>query len=72
MAEFCAQCSDELFSMPSDFKGLSTVEDTENNLFPIVLCEDCGPIQVDHEGNCISYDCGKRHGEMRGSLHGTW
>lgn len=56
MAEFCKQCAEELGFEP-DFVGLSTAEDTAKGLYAIVLCETCGPIQVDHEGKCISPDC---------------
>ncbi len=62
MADFCQQCSFELFG--DDFKelaGLSTEEDTKNGLYPVVICEGCGYIQVDHEGKCVSEDCLSRH-----------
>jgi len=58
MADFCKQCSIEMFN--KDFKelaNLSTEEDTKNGLFPMVLCEGCGYIQVDHTGVCVSEDC---------------
>jgi len=38
-----------------DFKGLSTKEDTEHEMYPFVLCEGCGHILVDHEGNRIKF-----------------
>jgi len=59
MAEFCRQCSIDVFGEDSeDFKGLSTPEDTENEMYCVVLCEGCaGMIQVDHEGNRVTpYD----------------
>lgn len=62
MAEFCKECNYELFDMPSDFAGLTTQEDWELGLSVVVLCEGCGPIQVDPDGKCISNDCPK-HGE---------
>ncbi len=63
MADFCKQCSIEEFGEDhKDLAGLSTAEDTANGLYPVVLCESSGPIQVDHEGACISTDC---------ELHGT-
>ena len=40
-----------------DLAGLSTPQDTEKGVFPLVICEGCGPIQVDHFGNCVSEDC---------------
>ncbi len=53
MAEFCAQCAAE-HGGHSDFKGVQPYE--------VVLCEGCGPIQVDRKGNCLSSDCLKWHG----------
>ena len=67
MADFCRQCSIETFGEDfGDLKGLSTPEHTAQGLYAVVLCEDCGPIQVDHEGNCISPDCWKK-----GHKHGS-
>ena len=64
MADFCKQCSIELFGKDfGDMEGLSTAEHTESGLYPHVLCEGCGGIQVDHEGRCVSSDCLKKHGE---------
>lgn len=63
MADFCKQCSEEIFD--EDFeqlKGLSTPEDTENELYASAICEGCGFIQVDHHGQCISPQCLKKHG----------
>ena len=50
MSEFCEDCNQDLFDMPSDFKGISKFGDTMAGLYACVLCEDCGPIQVDHNG----------------------
>jgi hypothetical protein len=58
MADFCAQCSIEMFEKDfGDLAGQSTAEHTAAGLYPIVLCEGCGPIQVDHTGRCVSTDC---------------
>lgn len=66
MADFCKQCSVGLWpDKPegyNDFIGLSTFEDTCKGLYAIVLCEGCGPCQVDHLGNCVSSDCHEKHG----------
>lgn len=65
MAEFCKQCAAIMFPPDvgqEDFKGLSTEEDTKNGLFAVVLCEGCGPTQVDHTGKCIAPDCLEKHG----------
>jgi hypothetical protein len=57
MADFCNQCTDNRSGdCVGDFVNLSTAADTEAGLFPVVLCEGCGAIQVDHLGNCISHD----------------
>jgi len=63
MAEFCRQCSVSMFGEPyADFEGISTEADTQNKLYPIVLCESCGPCQVYHTGKCVSIDCFEKHG----------
>lgn len=57
MADFCKQCSIEMFG--EDFRelaDLSTEEDTKNGLFCYALCENCGTIQVDHEGIRVDDD----------------
>ena len=70
MADFCKQCSIELFGADTkDMAGLSTAEDTTNSLFCGVICEGCGGTQVDHEGKCIhhgdgnGFECFKRSGQ---------
>lgn len=52
MADFCKQCTEELFDdlCGNDFAGLTTPEDTVQGLYAVVLCEGCGPCQVDHTG----------------------
>lgn len=63
MADFCQQCSIDVFGEDTrDMAGISTEADTNAGRFAVVLCEDCGAIQVDHEGQCVSLDCLKRHG----------
>jgi hypothetical protein len=65
MADFCKQCSLEIFGKDyKDMAGLSTEEHTKKGKFAIVLCEDCGATQVDHDGVCISKDCLKKHGVL--------
>lgn len=67
MADFCKQCSKELLGYndgSNDMVGLSTPEETIKKLYPIVLCEGCGPIQVDHTGRCMSDDCLKKHNKL--------
>jgi hypothetical protein len=63
MADFCQQCSINLFGEDfGDFNGITKHKDFEKGLSCVVLCEGCGVIQVDPEGRCISKDCLKRHG----------
>ena len=63
MADFCHLCSTEGFGEDfCELANLSTPEDTRKGKYCVVICEGCGPIQVDHEGNCISSDCYEKHG----------
>jgi hypothetical protein len=58
MADFCKQCSIDNFGEDyGDLEGITTAENTADKLYASVLCEGCGAIQVDHEGNCISENC---------------
>lgn len=63
MADFCAQCSDDLFppGIRPDFEGATKLGDQMAGLFALVLCEGCGPIQVDWRGRCVSVDCHENH-----------
>jgi len=68
MAEFCRQCAENLYPHnggdihKGDFVGITTIEEEAQGLYAVVLCEGCGPIQVDSEGNCITPDCLEKHG----------
>lgn len=58
MADFCRACSIAIFG--DDFKELASITDPEQwklGKATCVLCEGCGPIQVDPNGNCVSRDC---------------
>jgi hypothetical protein len=67
MADFCAQCSIDLFGEDfGDLADITPIEQFERGLACCVLCEDCGPIQVDPLGRCISTDCAHHHGEQDG------
>ena len=58
MADFCKACSIHHFGKDyNDLAGLSTEKQTKEGRYPVVLCEGCGAIQVDHEGRCVSNDC---------------
>lgn len=63
MASFCKKCSIDIFGEDyEDFAGITTPKDTAEGFYACVLCEDCGPCQVDHTGTCVSEDCMKKHG----------
>jgi hypothetical protein len=56
MADFCRQCSLELFGEDyGDFAGIASTGEVA-----LVLCEDCGLTHVDQWGRCVS-DCDKYH-----------
>ena len=56
MADFCKQCSLEIFCEDfGEMAGISTPEHTVAGRYAVVLCEGCGPCQVDHEGKCFSH-----------------
>ena len=67
MADFCKQCSKEIFGQ--DFKDLSSAGGEQKLTEPgtgwQVLCEGCGPTLVDDAGVCVSADCLKHHGLLR-------
>lgn len=53
MADFCRQCIKDNFQIDgSDFANMCNV-----GQYPVVLCEGCGPIQVNNKGECVSSDC---------------
>jgi hypothetical protein len=61
MADFCKQCSVEIFG--DDFGELADM--CKPGQIILTICEGCGPVQVDHEGTCVSKDCIKKHGEAK-------
>ena len=64
MASFCRQCSLALFGEDfGDLKGRTSKKDWAEGKAVLVLCEGCGAIQVDPDGNCVSADCLERHGK---------
>ena len=66
MADFCAQCSIDIFGEDmGDMAGMISEKKVKAGLVLNVLCEDCGPCQVDHEGRCVSVDCLKKHGLVK-------
>ena len=65
MADFCRQCAEDMWgdANMTDLADLSTEADTANRMYPVVICEGCGVIQVDHTGLCVSEDCLLSHGK---------
>ncbi|MGD9697506.1 hypothetical protein [Acinetobacter sp.] len=66
MAEFCKQCSIDIFDQDhGDFAGIVTEKEyKEQKLAGLVLCEGCGNTFVDHEGTCLDPNCLKHHGRV--------
>lgn len=71
MADFCKQCTAKFLGagLGSDFAGDITEEEERNNICVSVLCEGCGPIRVDREGNCLELDCDE---DGHSILHRQW
>lgn len=58
MADFCKQCAIRIFGEDNgDMADLLTEDEAAQGLCVSVLCEGCGPIRVDREGNCLEFDC---------------
>ena len=56
MAEFCKQCSEDIFGRDfGDLANLSRPIDTLFSRYPVVVCEGCGVTQVNHKGFCIHH-----------------
>lgn len=64
MADFCKQCSEELFGEDfGDLKGLMDEEEAKKGFIIRALCEGCGHIFVDQLGICQG-DCDNpKHGK---------
>ena len=61
MADFCRQCSIDMFGKDfNDLAGITTKDEWLAEKAAVVLCEGCGVIQVDPEGRCVSSDCDKK------------
>jgi len=62
MADFCKECSIDHFGKDyGELAGLVTKEQWELGNAACVICEGCGFIQVDPEGNCIGDNCLNKH-----------
>ena len=58
MADFCKACSIDIFEKDfGDHAAITTEKDWDEGMACVVICEGCGSIQVDPEGNCVSPDC---------------
>ncbi len=58
MADFCKACSHDHFGKDfGELAGLTTKEAWAEEKAAVVICEGCGPIQVDPEGVCVSEGC---------------
>ena len=60
MADFCEACSKDLGFPRNDLSLITSEEDWQNGLACSVICEGCGIIQVDPDGNCVSPHCLKK------------
>ncbi len=64
MADFCKQCSIELFGKDcGDLANLGDGTPLKEGYGWNALCEGCGPTQVNDEGECISPSCIREHGK---------
>jgi hypothetical protein len=58
MAVFCRACSLELFQeYGGEMDGITSQENWAKNVASVWICEGCGPIPVDPEGNCLWPEC---------------
>lgn len=58
MADFCKACSEKHFDKDfGELARITTHEAFADGRAAVVLCEGCGPIQVDPDGRCVSVDC---------------
>ena len=59
MAEFCNACAKAIFGddTPGDFARSTDEASWAEGRATVEICEGCGPIQVDPDGNCVSIDC---------------
>lgn len=68
MADFCSQCSIAVFGEDfGDMAGLLSEAEDKQGFMVTVLCEGCGPIQVNGSGECMSADCLEQHGKKESS-----
>ena len=64
MADFCKQCSIDMFATDlEDLANITDEADTARGLFHLCICEGCGEALVDHTGKCVSKNCLCKHGK---------
>ena len=69
MADFCKQCSEELFG--EDFKELANLlpaEQYSDTIGAIGICEGCEGMVFDINGKCVDHSCSKHKGDHVCSL----
>ena len=67
MADFCKACALEIMGKDyGDLAYITSRRDAKKKKYALVICEGCGPIQVDRRGNCVSKDCLKEGKEGHG------
>lgn len=65
MADLCKKCSIETWGKDfGDLAGITTPEETEQEIFAYALCEGCGDILVNHEGEAVNPDEPRTAGTM--------
>lgn len=64
MADFCKQCSIDVFGKDfGDMANLGPEGELGEGEGWVCLCEDCGPTIVAQDGTCIADNCIKEHGK---------
>ena len=65
MADFCKQCSLEIFGEDfGDLSGQLTQEQADAGMVARSICEGCGLTYVNQEGECVNKHC-LIHGEKK-------
>lgn len=67
MADFCKACAEKVLGFDTkDMAGITDPASWAEGRAASVLCEGCGTIQVDPEGNCVTADCMRKGKEGHG------
>lgn len=63
MADFCKQCSIQLFGQDyKELAGLISEEEVKKGMGAVVICEGCGFVLVNHLGECLGGEaCQENH-----------